>query len=256
MLFVVTINQAIARKHDLSVKEMALLDLFSKLSSWAEEACFDDGVYYYIAYSVILAELPIFFTTQNTVYRHLVCLKQKEFIQQRKKGATLRNYIRLTPKAKAILGFGKNAEPSQGSEKKSTRFGKNAEAQKSTLNNDNQQLIKRGSQKKSTYHNQDTNNNIYIEPFSKKSSAYSFLKEVNPEGMETWEMNNKAEIELVDDYNKFIEYFNIKVEEDQIVYNQRALFGRLRRLKFNWKKRPNNGYASNQESYQKAKIIG
>ena len=255
MLYVVTINQVTARKHDLSVKEMALLDLFSKLSSWAEDACFDDGVYYYIAYSVILKQLPIFFTTQNTVYRHLFCLKQKQFIQQRKKGITLKNYIRLTPKAKAILGFGKNAEASQGSQKKSTRFAKNAEAQKSSLNNDNQLIIKRGSQKKSTYYNKDINDNIYIEPSSNKSSGYSFLKEVNPGGMETWEMNNKSEIESFTNYNDFIEFFNIKVEEEQIVYDQKVLFARLKRLKFYWVRNRVNGRASDQESYQKAKII-
>lgn len=256
MLFVVTINQMTAKKHGLSVKEMALLELFSKLSSWADDACFDDGVYYYIAYSVILAELPIFFTTQNTVYKHLVCLKEKKLIEQRKKGATLRNYIRLTPRAKAILGFGKKSEAPQGSEKNPRRVGKKSEAQKSTLNNDNQQIIKRGSEKNPTYHNQDTKDNIYRGISPNKSSAYSFLKEVNPQGVETWEINNKSEIESFVSYDKFIEFFNFKVEEEQLDYNQRVLFARLGRLKFCWKNNSNKDQGSDLESYRQAKIIG
>lgn len=99
-----------------------------------------------------------------------------------------------------------------------------------------------------TSNNNTSNNkeNIYISP-------YLFLKKNNSIEIDIWEKENKKEIP---DYKKFIEYFDLKVQEDKIDLDVNKLFSRLKRLKFNWNPRETNNKSFNDLPIKQMKRIG
>jgi hypothetical protein len=70
-------------------------------------------------------------------------------------------------------------------------------------------------------------NNIYTDFL-----AYQYLKKNHTSILDDWEKQNKKSIP---NYNEFLEYFEIKVEEEEIKFTAIKLLGRLKRLKYNWK---------------------
>jgi hypothetical protein len=226
MEYHIIVNQQMCVKYKLTYLQGALMEFFGKLSTWADAYTFEDGVYYNISYGKIVRELPVIFTSEDKVYRLTKTLVKLELIEQRKKGKDLKNFIRLSVKGKRILRFGKNPEACQGSGKIPTRFVKNPEPQKNAVSPENKEILNQGSGKIPTNHNQYTNNHIYID-----FSAYEFLQKNAQSELEVWEMQNKKSIQ---DFDRFLEFFQIKVEEEEIEYTVPKLFGRLRRLKFNW----------------------
>lgn len=66
-----------------------------------------------------------------------------------------------------------------------------------------------------------------------KENAYSFLKINSPEELEIFEMQNKKSIP---DYKEFKEYFNNKVEIEELKFKPGILLARLRNLKNSWNK--------------------
>jgi len=245
MQYIITINQQAGHQLGLSLKESALLDLFSKLSTWADAKCFQDGVYYYIAYSAIVKQLPMVFQKENTVYKHLVSLRQKGLILQRKMGSTQKNFICLTQKAKDLFRVGKKSEPVRGWEKNPSWVGKKSEPVEGSLVPKNQINSFGGSEKNPTNTNTIINDNIYID-----APAYQYLKKNHAAELETWLMQNKSSIP---NFKKFIEYFEIKVYEENISYQCHTLMGRLRKLKFNWS--PRDTFTQNDQTVKKAVVI-
>ena len=245
MKYSININQKIAVDHKLSLKAVALLDLFSELSTWATPEVFDNGVYYQLAYSKILNEIPLVFSKKDTMYRCLKELKDRGFVEQRKKGRTLQNFIRLSAKGKSILRFGKKTEAYQGSEINPTRFGNKSEAENQAETQAVADNLLQGSEINPTYNNNNTIDNIYI-----AFEAYQFIKKTRSYDLEIWELQNKK---FISDYRSFLEYFEIKVQEEEIEFTSDKLFGRLKRLKFNWK---NNNTALNQLSKKPVMIGG
>jgi hypothetical protein len=227
MKYNIIINQKICIDQEISLKAGALLDLFGELSTWANPSVFDDGVYYQLAYNKILTELPLVFKTKDTMYRFIKELKDKGLIEQRKKGKNLVNFIRLSPTGKKALRFGKKSEAFQGSEKNPTSLGKNPKGLKVPVKPIVIDKFVQGSEKNPTYNNTNTINNIYI-----GFLAYQFLQKNAKQQIDTWEMQNKKTIE---NYKSFLEYFEIKVEEEEIDFTVNKLLGRLKRLAFNWK---------------------
>lgn len=228
MKFAINIDQKFCVEHGLNLQQGALLDLLMQLSTWAEPVQFDDGVYYSLALEKVVKELPIVFKTSDTVTRHLKVLREKGFVEQQKQGKLQRNFIRLSSFAKEILRFGKNSESYQGSEKIPTTLGKNPEPQKTVNSTENQSLTNQGSEKIPNillYNN--TKDNIY-----RNFPAYLFLQKHAKEEIDIWEMQNKKSIS---DYKKFLEYFEIVVESDEIDFDAKKLIARLKKLKYNWR---------------------
>jgi hypothetical protein len=247
MKYNIIINQKLCVDQNISLKAGALLDLFSELSTWANPEVFKDGVYYQLAYNKILTELPLVFKTKDTMYRFVKELKDKDLIEQQKKGVNQQNFIRLSGKGKAALRVGNKSEPYQGSEINPKRVGKKSEPLKLSKTVTVVSNASQGSEKNPTYNNNTTINNIYIDFL-----AYQFLQNNAKQQIDTWEMQNKKTIE---NYKSFLEYFEIKVEEEEIEFTINKLFGRLKRLKYNWKGE-NKSSSFNDQPIKKAKRIG
>ena len=228
MRYVITINQKQCLQFNLDKNQGALMDLLSQLSSWAKPVHIDGEVYYNLAYNKVVSELPMFFKTTDSVYRSLNKLKSIAFIEQKKVGKNLMNFVRLTDQGKAFLSFGKNPEASQGSEKIPTRFGKNPEAKKVPQTPINKEEVVQGSEKIPTYNIITTNNNIY-----RDFEALSFIEKYDKEALDIFCMQHKKQIK---DWDKFLQYFEIKVQEENIEFQTNKLLGRLKRLSFNWSK--------------------
>ncbi|WP_435263034.1 hypothetical protein [Tenacibaculum sp. nBUS_03] len=227
MEYLIIVNQPLCVKHKLNLFQGAQLEFLAKLSTWATSIIHEKEVYYNITFEKISEELPLVFSTSNKAYRCFLELKKKGLIEQIKVGRNQHNYVRLSTKGKKLLRFDKNNEPRQGSTNPSTRFDKSDEPQKTATPIVNTENVEKGSTNPSTYHNQLTNNHIYID-----FSAYHFLYKNAPSEVEIWEMQNKKDIP---DFEKFLEFFEIKVEEEEIEYSVKKLMGRLKRLKFSWK---------------------
>jgi hypothetical protein len=247
MKYNIVINQKLCVDQGISLKAGALLDLFSELSTWANAEVFADGVYYQLAYNKILTDLPLVFKTKDTMYRFVKELKEKGLIEQRKKGKNLQNFIRLSAQGKSVLRVGKKSEAVQGSEKNPTTLGKISEALKGRQGLAVVKKLNQGSEKNPTYYNTTINNNIYIDFL-----AYQFLQKNAKEAIDIWEMQNKK---TIPDYKSFLEYFEIKVEEEELEFTVNKLLGRLKRLKYNWKGENKNS-SFNDQPIKKAKRIG
>jgi len=237
MKYNININQKLCVEQGISYKAAALLDLFSELSSWANAETFADGVYYQLAYNKILTDLPLVFKKKDTVYRFLKELKEKELVDQCKKGKNLQNFIRLSAKGKSLLRFGNKSEASQGSEIYPTTLGNLSEAKNSVQSIAITKDVNQGSEIYPTYNNNIiTYNNLYID-----FSAISFLINNDKSVFEVWEMQNKKHIS---NYLDFLKYFEIKVEEEEIEFTVKKLMGRLKRLAFNWNSNKNQKSSS------------
>jgi hypothetical protein len=95
--------------------------------------------------------------------------------------------------------------------------------------------------------NNNNNNKIYTD-----FSAYQYLKKNHNAILDDWEKQNKKSIP---NYNEFLEYFEIKVEEEEIKFTATKLLGRLKRLKYNWKG-VNKTNSFNDQPIIKRKRIG
>ncbi|MCG7502414.1 hypothetical protein MHM83_11070 [Tenacibaculum sp. Mcav3-52] len=226
MEYSIVVNQQMCVKYKLSYQHGVLMEFFSKLSTWAVAENFEEGVFYNISFGKIADELPIVFKSSDRAYRFTKELKDKGYVESKKLGKNQKNFIRLTAKGKQVLRVGKNPEASQGSGKIPTRFDKNPEPQKNAESLDIKESVSQGSGKIPTNHNQYTSNQIYID-----KSAYEFLQKTATQKLEVWEMQNKK---YISNYEKFLEYFEIKVQEEEIEFTVNKLLGRLKRLKFNW----------------------
>lgn len=232
MKYTIVINQKLCVEQGISFKAAALLDLFSELSSWATTETFADGVYYQLAYNKILSDLPLVFQKRDTLYRFIKELKEKGLIEQCKKGKNLQNFIRLSGKGKRVLRFGNKSETQQGSDLNPTSFGNKSEARILQENHTAIEKVNQGSDLNPTYNNNTIINNIYIDFL-----AYQFLQNNAKEAIDIWEMQHKKNIP---DYRKFLEYFEVVVESDEIEFTSKKLIARLNKLKFNWKGEFNN----------------
>lgn len=248
MEYSIIVNQQMCVKYRLTYFQGALMEFFGKLSTWADAFTFEDGVYYNISYGKIVRELPVIFSSDDKVYRITKSLVKLGYVEQRKKGKDQKNFIRLSTKGKRILRVGKNPEACQGSGKIPTRVVKNPEPQKNAVDYVTSEVVNQGSGKIPTNHNQYTSNHIYID-----FSAYQFLQKYAKSELEIWEMQNKKSIK---DFERFLEYFEIKVEEEEIEYTVSKLLGRLKRLKFNWAGDLKVVKAMNDEPTIKRKRIG
>ena len=106
MRFSTYINNQKALEWGLNANQAALFDLLNQASSWAEEIIVDDVVYYWVSRNKVLEELPLFYKTSDTVYRHFSELDEKGLIIYLKQGKHGdKDLIRLTEKGKSWNEF-------------------------------------------------------------------------------------------------------------------------------------------------------
>ena len=106
MRFSTYINNQKAIEWGLNANQAALFDLLNQTVSWAEEVIVDGVVYYWVSRNKVLEELPLFYKTSDTVYRHFAELDEKKLIVYLKQGKHGdKDLIRLTEKGKSWNEF-------------------------------------------------------------------------------------------------------------------------------------------------------
>ncbi|OOF68311.1 hypothetical protein [Rodentibacter caecimuris] len=100
------INNQKCLEWGLNVNQGALFDLLNQASSWATEIIVDGVVYYWVSRHKVIEELPLFYKTADTVYRHFAELNDKGLIVYLKQGKHGdKDLIRLTEKGKTWNEF-------------------------------------------------------------------------------------------------------------------------------------------------------
>ena len=106
MRFSTYINNQKSLEWGLNANQAALFDLLNQASSWAEEVVVDGVVYYWVSRNKVIEELPLFYKTGDTVYRHFSELNKKGLIVYLKQGKHGdKDLIRLTEKGKSWNEF-------------------------------------------------------------------------------------------------------------------------------------------------------
>ena len=106
MRFSTYINNQKAIEWGLNANQAALFDLLNQAASWAEEVIVDGVVYYWVSRNKVLEELPLFYKTSDTGYRHFAELDEKGLIIYLKQGKHGdKDLIRLTEKGKSWNEF-------------------------------------------------------------------------------------------------------------------------------------------------------
>nr|DAI03354.1 MAG TPA: Transcriptional regulator factor, TRANSCRIPTION [Caudoviricetes sp.] len=109
MRFSTYINNQKSLEWGLNANQAALFDLLNQASSWAEEVVVDGVVYYWVSRNKVIEELPLFYKTRDTVYRHFSELNEKGLIVYLKQGKQGKHgdkdLIRLTEKGKSWNEF-------------------------------------------------------------------------------------------------------------------------------------------------------
>ena len=106
MRFSTYINNQKAIEWGLNANQAALFDLLNQAASWAEEVIVDGVVYYWVSRNKVLEELPLFYKTSDTVYRHFAELDEKGLIIYLKQGKHGdKDLIRLTERGKSWNEF-------------------------------------------------------------------------------------------------------------------------------------------------------
>ncbi|SUB58982.1 Uncharacterised protein [Phocoenobacter uteri] len=98
MRFSTYINNQKCVDWGLNANQGALFDLLNQASSWAKPIYEDNEVFYWVSRNEVIAQLPLFYSKSDTVYRHFKDLAKKGLIVYIKKGS--KDLIRLTEKGK------------------------------------------------------------------------------------------------------------------------------------------------------------
>ena len=98
MRYFTNINNVKCLEWGLNVNQGALFDLLNQASSWADTYIIDNEVFYHVSRNLVLKELPLFYVKDDTVYRNLKDLQEKDLIEYKKVGK--KDVIRLTEKGK------------------------------------------------------------------------------------------------------------------------------------------------------------
>lgn len=147
MQFNVNINQAKALEWELNAQQAMLFAFVYECPSWAKAVTTDDGVYFALAKTKIVEELPLLTDKPDTAYRLLKVLEGKGVIELSSTNSI--TLVRLTEKGKAWNKKldGSDKYPSSpkgrkkirgGSEKSPSQVGKKSElgSEKSPTNHD------------------------------------------------------------------------------------------------------------------------
>ena len=92
------INNKKCLEWGLNPSQGAMMDLFNQLHSWAKVVIIDKEVFYFVARSKVVEELPVFYSKNDTVYRHYKKLNDLGLINYKK--VNRKDLIQLTDKGK------------------------------------------------------------------------------------------------------------------------------------------------------------
>ena len=165
MRYFTNINNVKCLEWGLNANQGALFDLLNQASSWADTYIIDNEVFYHVSRNLVLRELPLFYTKDDTVYRTLKDLRDKELIEYEKVGK--KDVIRLTEKGKEWnmkLGFESDLEPKFGNESEKTRneIRKNSDSNptNNNINNNNTKENSSSKEKPNDYRRHSQSENI------------------------------------------------------------------------------------------------
>lgn len=218
------INQKKCIEHGLSLSEGALMDLFNQLHSWADEVVINGVVFYKISRYKVAEELPLFFQKGDTAYRLYKSLDRKKLVKYIKHEGE--DCIRLTKLGKGWNKLGFESEKQQNSDLNPKKLGFESESRKFSKP-DNEAVTEKNSDSNPTYNNIITTRDERVA----HARASDFLKQEIPEQFNTWEMQNKSQI---DDYKKFLLDFDSKVIIEELKWRPPILMERLKMFARNW----------------------
>ncbi len=98
MRLITNINNQKCLEWGINATHGALFDLLNLSAAWAKEIVVDGEVYYWVSRTVVIEQLPLYFSKKDTVYRCLKNLAEKGLIEYRKDGD--KDCIKLTEKGK------------------------------------------------------------------------------------------------------------------------------------------------------------
>lgn len=110
----------------INATQGALFDLLVNLSSWAEEIVIDGMVFYWVSREKVIAELPLYYSKTDTVYRHLRDLQQRGLIDYAKVGN--KDVVALTAKGKTWSFRYSDLNPALGNKSESIKTHKNEDS--------------------------------------------------------------------------------------------------------------------------------
>ena len=195
MKYKVFIDQLKGQQFDLNVNEVAFMDLLIHLEGWADRYMIEEQLYYFISRTKVIAELPLFFKTDDTVYRYFRFLQEKEMILY----IPERDFVHITPKGESW----REGKKVKRSRKKITRLVRVA-GKRGTFRVDNSRAY---------------------------GDVLGFIEKDDPEEFEYWLSEYKGNIM---DFRKFTESFNDTVTVEQLPYRSELIFERLYRYADNW----------------------
>ena len=202
MRYFTNINNIKCLEWGLNANQGALFDLLNQASSWAETHIIDNEVFYHVSRNLVLRELPLFYTKDDTVYRTLKDLQEKGLIEYKKVGK--KDVIRLTEKGKEWnmkLGFESDLEPKFGNKSEKTRneIRKNSDSNP-TNNNINNNYIN---------HNIEEDEKKKNDPLGRVNFFFDSL--IKNHDLEINEM--AKEVLMKEHYAKLIEYDMKRLKE-------------------------------------------
>lgn len=100
------INYIKSIEYWLNITQWLLMEIFLKLSTWATSIILDWEVFYSLANSKIIDELPLLFKTKNNIIKNINVLVDKELIVRRIEKN--KSYYKITEKWKEFEGVEKN----------------------------------------------------------------------------------------------------------------------------------------------------
>lgn len=206
MRFNTYINNQKAIEWGLNANQAALFDLLNQSSSWAEDVTIDGQVFYWVSRNRVIEELPLFYSKNDTVYRHFVELDKKGLISYQKQGE--KDLIKLTEKGKTWNEFTKS----------SSEIDPNLLGNKS----DTRKQIRISSEIDPT--NNNTNNNINNTPFIPQGENL-------PNGKSEEKKSNRSGKKI--NFEKIAELWNIENEnnDSQLPFVEKVNDERKRAIK-------------------------
>ena len=143
----ISLNVLKCMEWDINLNQGALIELFQNLQNWAEPVFVDNELYFWVSRNTIIEQLPLNYSKEDTVYRHLKILHEKKIISYKKQGR--KDLVKLTS-----IGLDWNSKVYNDSEKHQilgNEFGKNKETNPKEIgiNSETSDLVENESEKNS-----------------------------------------------------------------------------------------------------------
>ncbi len=250
MRFNIIINQQKCIHYGLNSNQGALMDILNQAPSWASERIINGKLFWHVARSKVVQEIPLFYSKEDTVYRAYKFLAVQEMIEYVQQGRM--DFVRLTVKGKGWNKVGTKSEKlgtisELGNE--SAELGNSSEFDLLLNSDENQEIKPKNSDSFPTY-------NIINTTSNKREEALSFLERNFQSKYEAFLM--KFQTRLGADFEAFKIDYNCKVIEEvsagKLVWEVDALIARGTRMAENWvrnqktmgRQNSNNGAGANE----------